>query len=440
MIYFASFILFSCLTFSTALYIFTLDLSFDSILLLIAHAFLRLPYLILFLSSKRFSSIACWLFFEMAFFTYMHDSSGVVFQNHLSHINEKSREFSILLGSFLILIYILTSFVFYFFPRRIRFNRIFEYRYYINKVSLGRLNFYFFLFLVFTFLSSLVSFFLGITVMGQEVTVLPFKMTGILNNYRNIIVPITFVLFLIFYDKHGRSFMVISFFMVWSILESYIKLSKGVIILNFLLIVIWHINSGNKITIPKLCLTIFFGLLMVYLFTFIQDVREGYSQTNKVTVSESSIDNISFIDSFNKIILRSFLDGLFLAKFHQYNNDGFISKEIEVSGSPALFHTHVVDGVPIGLQHSSGSSSFAEAFALGGILLASLVSIIYALITFIIDEIIKIHKEFLLLAIFVLYQTLFSTNIGLISLFFYNFSYLFTVFIVCFLIIRFGRV
>ncbi|WP_305405731.1 hypothetical protein [Photobacterium leiognathi] len=384
------------------------------IFIICLHAVFCFPYLYMVYQRRAYTGFVIWLFFEASFFSYMVFKYGSIYENHISNISIANLNQAITLGAFAILVYMFFSVIIFLLPKRNKLDLT-----YSSNVDWGEALPYklFLFFCLFTFLSSIVSYKLGITIMGREVVVLPYKLTGILNNYRNIIVPIVFLVFIDVFSKRSKENFVIMIFILWSVFESYIKLSKGVLILNSLVILLWYIYSGTKVSKSTMLRLLAILILSVVMFSFVQDKR---IEVNSVSYSNTSEEKLDLADNFNKMLFRSYFDGYFLAKYIQYEKNNDVDYNLLLDIGPASYHTHIIDGLPFGISHSSGSSLFSEAFLIFGIYGVFFIAILYSILACWLDGLVRSPKRNILLVVIISYYLLYSTNIGLITMIFYQ--------------------
>ena len=187
-----------------------------------------------------------------------------------------------------------------------------------------------------------------------------------------------------------------------------------------LLVFLWFSYESIEVSRKFKFYSVVVIVVSIFIFGAIDDARISYNSNYVASESNDAI----LIDSFNKMIFRSFLDGYHLAKFYEYKlgKDSLLN-EINNAGGPARFHTQDIDGLPADINHSSGSSLFAEAYLIGGVTLCVIICILYAGFAFALDRLTS-KRKYKLICICLLYQLLYSTNMGIFTIFVYQTSYL----------------
>lgn len=139
------------------------------------------------------------------------------------------------------------------------------------------------IFFVITFFMSLVSYALGVSVMGADATELPFHMSGLLHDYRTVFAPLFFMIIVenrVLNSKTvPREWYVL--FIIWCLFESFLRISKSSLVMGMLpvglFLVLHYKPSVRKLAMYLVPFT--FAALFVYV------VIGGMRGSEKATLS-----------------------------------------------------------------------------------------------------------------------------------------------------------
>ncbi len=277
---------------------------------------------------------------------------------------------------------------------------------------------------------SFLSWRLGIDIMGTDSRVLPYKLNGVILYYKQMVVPIMFIVLADYFHTHKnfRLFLfLIVFFFFWNVVESVLRLSKGQILYYYVApLTIWFFVRRSISITRLLVVFVIFGAIGLFL-NELNAFREA--ENNLVTAN----DDISLIidkrsdntvtERIYAIVKRVFREGVGVEEIIVYDvrYNFFYNRIFEILPyeTPTKYKTYVILGAnPNARNYASGMSLMTEAYFVGG---AALVFITYALVavlTILID-----NNRFLYILrypgckaaiIYVLYTFLFSgvwTNI-----------------------------
>lgn len=230
------------------------------------------------------------------------------------------------------------------------------------------------------FASSLISDYLGIMTMGEEsAIVLPFKLVGLLNILRIYLFPyLCFFLITYFYEKKEFKHLIILIFLfiAWTLLESYLRVSRGVFIRSFLPIFLYFIFS-KLIDIKRgILISLIVAPVFILIFLGGDTIRQLNFLKRDITI-ENIIERTQYIIKLNPrefyLYQRLFPTGIEISKYLHYERSFFhfeIDRFMEYTGN-ANFHTRVLDNVDqsgAGRFHSSGIGGISDGFYLAGTL------------------------------------------------------------------------
>lgn len=255
------------------------------------------------------------------------------------------------------------------------------------------------------FLLSAFCYSTGLGKMGAETVVLPFHLGGIINLARKTLFP---ALFAIIIENHllcGKKITKTYFalFFVWSIFEMITWLSKSILVMNFLpvfIVIVAYLRPSPK-NIAKVAIP-FFAMFMVFypLIAAMRSADKGKSFSEYV-VNAINIADEENEDAGSQSPLLAPLNRTFITFNHYTKDYSYLEKSsifdfskmpsLLVLGGAAGYQTFVVDGYPIGVQHSSGTSGLMDPLLHGGYGLCYLMIFVIMLFAVFIDS--QHHKR-----------------------------------------------
>lgn len=271
---------------------------------------------------------------------------------------------------------------------------------------------------IIAYILTLISFVLGLGRMGSEEHELPFHLTGIIHFLRTNIVPICALFVYARNKKEGKSnSRFIIWFFVWTLLEMFVRMSKGFLLRSFFPIIFFEFICGESNY--KRILRRFSPMVIVFflMYPVIESMRHMDSFNAAVNDAYSSQEddgesgtytNPSARDFLVRPFNRTFYSGYLFVKDQSYVDDNSLfdfSKMpviLAMQGS-ARYQTRIIDGYPEGLAHSSGTTSLVDAFLVGGYGLMYIQLVILTLLAVFIDKIVKSRYNNVLSAILVLF-------------------------------------
>ena len=201
---------------------------------------------------------------------------------------------------------------------------------------------------------------LGTGTFGESAIQLPYKMTAIINFFAYGIS--CFISLFIMDTLCKKSFNVIIPIIILICLgtcESFVSLSKGAIVRQLVLILVYMIIT------KKLALFSSLSIAAILLFAFILgSYIAGYREAK--TGIYASVDTVEMGYSKLQYIHRIFSDGTTLMKFHSIaSKDDLFSMLKACEYNVAHMQTYAIDKTPIGSMHSSGCYTIPGAYAFG---------------------------------------------------------------------------
>ena len=243
----------------------------------------------------------------------------------------------------------------------------------------------------------------GIAAMGVEVkssSVLPFRLAGVLAFSRIYAVPMFALLFVDIFSERKMPVMfvlTVLAFVMFSLLEAYIRLSRGVVITNMICLFFWAIYRG-KLNFLLLFLAAGGVSVMAVAYPYISRIR-GLMSSSGGNIGDGLRDLINqqhlfgqmktgYIDSLYAVVIRGFSEGLVMCKFIQHLDfDIFIHHLdlLKAFGTTSLYHTRVIDGVGVNVPHNSGITLYTDSLFLGGIGFVFVTAAIFSWLSYLID-------------------------------------------------------
>lgn len=223
---------------------------------------------------------------------------------------------------------------------------------------------------------TLFSLSIGLGVMGRENAVLPYGLGGLITMARMQFAPLFFLLvvenWIIAGKKLERRYILL--FLAWTLLETFTRLSKGVLISNMLpimlLLVIQYKPSPRKMVRYATPLVLVFLALYPIIQTMRQygnsDIAASFQMASN-DVRQQGDDDHTLRQSFNRAFMTA---SLYHSDYSYINqNDLFDfsnAPQIITWQGSARFQTVVIDGYPPTAHHSSGTSGILDPMLIGG--------------------------------------------------------------------------
>jgi hypothetical protein len=234
-----------------------------------------------------------------------------------------------------------------------------------------------------TFIVSFIGYKLDIGRMGITSPYYPYKLESIINHYKNTISLFIFILISDYFwekKKIKRSLIVLALLILFTILESIIKASRGSFFLMVILLSSWaiyrEIISFKKVV--TILAPIFVTILL--LFPVITELRASRIDGKSFSISRT-IKNYSLRSLVStSLYARVFGAGEEIRKFKEKLPTDFkganLMQLFKMKGAP-VYHTRVVDQIPEDIAHSSGITGLGDGYIFGGSLFLIFTSLFY---------------------------------------------------------------
>lgn len=228
---------------------------------------------------------------------------------------------------------------------------------------------------------SIFSYAIGLGRMGSAAVVLPFHLTGVFVFFQLKLMPVLFVIYvenkILHKKKVNKKFYI--YYVVWSLLMTFVLLSKGIFIINFipLLIMLYLYYRPNRKTIIRiLAPMVVFFLLMYPVIGVLRLSQEDGKSMNVSNIVEAAFDDDDGMKSSNENFLLRPLNRTFKTGAHFYcdydiiKNDKFFDFSrmpiIMSMGGSARYQTVVIEGYAETIRHSSGTTGIMDSILVGG--------------------------------------------------------------------------
>ncbi len=266
----------------------------------------------------------------------------------------------------------------------------------------------------------IISAVVGIGKMGQVNTRLPFHLAGIIQFIRVEVAPFLALLFYMSIKKINNKSRIrkmtyfLFLFFCWTLLETFVRMSKSAMGYEFLPILIYEIiENSKKGTLKKLFVKLIpFAFVLLSVYSIVENSRNSDGIT--LEVEDESTATYNDHSAHNPIVrpyTRFFINGHhFLTSYHIVDQNAIFDfsnmSKILLVGGAARYKTFEIDCYPIGVAHSSGSTSIVDALMCGGYGLSLIFLTILVLCCMKVDQL--INSNFPLISALVLALYLFK--------------------------------
>jgi hypothetical protein len=223
---------------------------------------------------------------------------------------------------------------------------------------------------------SIFSMAIGLSRMGGVEVVLPFHLAGIITLTRIVFFPILFSIIVEnqILCKKGIPKDYFIWFFIWALLEVFVRYSKSSLIGAFMpvTLMLYFYFKPNLLTLLKRIAPII--VLFLFLYPIVETMRTVEEGSLTQTI-KSSAEIVNSENSLSNPILRP-LNRTFMTP-HMYAKDfNWISTNslfdfsntgrVMAWGGAADFQTFIIDGYPLGIPHSSGTTGLQDPLLHGG--------------------------------------------------------------------------
>lgn len=227
------------------------------------------------------------------------------------------------------------------------------------------------------FLLTIFCYSIGLGRMGVEAVELPFHLSGIINLFRRIFVPVLFAIIVENYilrnKRLSKKYYVL--FGLWIIMEMFAWMSKSVLInhlepLIFVLLIYYKpsVTKSTKYLVPIIAAFLFlYPIIGAMRYADDGSFVENFSEAKKMSSENEREGTTSLLIPIN----RTFMTAYLYAQDYSYFDSSSIfdfSKfpQLFAMGGSAMFQTFVIDNYPTGAHHSSGTTGIIDPLLHGG--------------------------------------------------------------------------
>jgi len=280
-----------------------------------------------------------------------------------------------------------------------RKNERWRYETFINP-TYTRIN----LLILFLTVLGFISLVVGIGRMGQVNTRLPFHLAGIIQFVRVEVAPFLALLFymsikkeIFFFGSQRKKYYFLTLFFCWTLLETFVRISKSAIAFEFLPILTYEIiENAKRGSLKSLFIRLIpFAFVLLAVYSIVENSR---SSDELVFESEKGA-SATYNDhgAQNPIVrpyTRFFINGHhFLTSYYVVDQNSLFDFSnmfsVLATGGAARYKTIIIDGYPRENVHSSGCSSIVDALICGGYGLSYIVVIMLVFVCVKVDQLIN---------------------------------------------------
>ena len=281
----------------------------------------------------------------------------------------------------------------------IRKDEYWRYDTFINPTYI-RIN----LLMFFLTILGIVSIVVGIGRMGQANTRLPFHLAGAIQFIRVEVAPFLALLFYMSIKKESaltrsnrKKYYFLALFFGWTLLETFVRISKSAIAYEFLPILIYEIIENAKArTLKGLFVKLIpFAMVLLTIYPIVENSR-GNDEIlfDDFYESTSTYNDHSAHNPIVRPYTRFFINGHhFLTSYHIIDQNSLFDfsnmLNILSIGGAARYKTFIIDGYPWNAIHSSGSTFLIDALMCGGFGLSFIFLIILVFMCVMVDQLIN---------------------------------------------------
>ena len=251
---------------------------------------------------------------------------------------------------------------------------------------------------VIIFLLSLFSLSIGLGRMGGTAVRLPFNLSGIINLLRISFFPALFGIYVenkILRKKNVPTYQHALFF-AWSILEVFVRLSKGALLSNYMvlgIIYLIYFRPSLKVIVRRATPLV---VIFLFLYPIVENMRHydsNVSFSERFSMARGDVeDNEDGNDRLLTPINRTFMIPMMYVKDYNYVDhfkmfDFSKAPVLMAMGGSARYQTFGIDGYPPGIAHSSGTTGLQDPLLFGGYGLCYIMVVLFMFVAMLIDGI-----------------------------------------------------
>lgn len=219
---------------------------------------------------------------------------------------------------------------------------------------------------------------IGLGRMGVQGVELPFHLSGVINLFRRLFVPVLFAIIAENYILRNKKLpsKYYALFGLWIFMEMFAWMSKAVLIshLEPLIIVLLIYYKPSFTTTTKYLVPIL--VFFLFLYPIIGAMRyandgsfvENFSEAQKLSKeNELNEGTNAFYAPINRTFMTAYLYAQDYSYFESSSTFDFSKfPQIFAMGGAAMYQTFVIDNYPTGAHHSSGTTGIIDPLLHGG--------------------------------------------------------------------------
>lgn len=244
-------------------------------------------------------------------------------------------------------------------------------------------------FFVLSYFLSIISYVLGVSVMGAESRVLPFHLSGVLHDYRTVFAPSFFMLIVEnrIIRKKNIPHNWYLLFVVWCLFEAFLRISKSFLVFGMMpvgiYLILYYKPSFKKLlvylvpfTIAALFIYAIMGTMRGATSATISGLEEAQRKQSEIETSEEWGNPL--VGSFN----RMFMTGMDYRKdYFEFNHNDLFdfsrAPGIILIGGTARYRTYILHNQQMGRHNSDGTTGIIDPLLWGGFGFCYIVLFIY---------------------------------------------------------------
>lgn len=233
-------------------------------------------------------------------------------------------------------------------------------------------------FFILSYALSIISYILGVSVMGAESTVLPFHLSGVLHGYRTVFAPLFFMLIVEnrLLNKRNVPRKWYLLFTIWCLFEAFLRISKSFFVFGLMPVGIflffYYRPSFKKLLVYMAPFTI----TALFLYAIMGAMRgssgatiAGLQEAQKIQSSNETSEEWGnpLVGSFNRMFMTGMAYRIDYDAFNHVDLFDFSSAPaIIVLGGTARYRTYFLHGQQEGRHNSDGTTGIIDPLLWGG--------------------------------------------------------------------------
>jgi len=265
--------------------------------------------------------------------------------------------------------------LFSFFSKRRKSSVVTESEHHFPRKRAVNLDYAFKTFAVFVFFIQAISLMFGLNSdQVSAVVILPFHLNGLLDELRTHVFTFLFAIYIYHkYTNHEKfDRLCIVLFIIYSIIEVFVRSSKGALVESYLpaLIMMVYVGQLNRKNFVRFVVPLLLALILIY--PIVESARLEGALTVE-SFSNAAKGRRSYDDEeHSSTYIRTFLTGVYYTKLiteitpDELEFDFSHLPQLLFLGGGSAYMTRVIDNMPETAHHSSGITGLCDALLWGG--------------------------------------------------------------------------